>query len=114
MFSWANYLDISRFSLVSLGPEHEGPIPYDPAGFLDQVKAKAPKISKLSLEYVEEAILCFRGGAYRATAVMLGVASEEIFLNLIRAFEKKVVLILKSITQANLTMFSDSIIDLKR
>jgi len=69
--------------------EQEGPVPYDPAGYLEHLKLKAPNISQLALEYIQEAILCFRGGAYRATAVMLGVASEEVFLNLIRGFESK-------------------------
>lgn len=69
--------------------EQEGPVPYDPEGYLSSLKTKAPGVNTLSLEYIQEAILCFRGGAYRATAVMLGVASEEIFLDLIRAFESK-------------------------
>lgn len=69
--------------------EAEGPVPYDPAGYLDHIKTKAVGISELALEYIQEAIKCFRGGAYRATAVMLGVASEEAFLQLISAFEKK-------------------------
>jgi len=69
--------------------EQEGPVPYDPAGYLDHIKTKAPGISELALEYIQEAIKCFRGGAYRATAVMLGVASEEGFLQLISTFGKK-------------------------
>ena len=68
---------------------NEGPVPYDQNGYLDNLNERAIGISKLALEYIQEAILCFRGGAYRATAVMLGVASEEIFLDLIRAFEEK-------------------------
>lgn len=69
--------------------EQEGPVPYDPVGYLEHLKAKSPNISQLALEYTQEAILCFRGGAYRATAVMLGVASEEVFLSLIRSFQDK-------------------------
>jgi hypothetical protein len=69
--------------------EAEVPVPYDPAGYLDHIKTKAAGVSELALEYIQEAIKCFRGGAYRATAVMLGVASEEGFLQLISAFEKK-------------------------
>ena len=69
--------------------EQEGPVPYDQNGYLDNLKTRAPSISELAIEYIQEAILCFRGGAYRATAVMLGVSSEGIFLDLIRAFESK-------------------------
>jgi hypothetical protein len=69
--------------------KNEGPVPYDASGYLANLKAKAPGLSTLAVEYVEEAILCFRGGAYRATAVMLGVASEDVFTKLIGAFEKK-------------------------
>ena len=69
--------------------EQEGPVPYDPDGYLSHIKAKAPETSGIALEYVEEAIKCFRGGAYKAAAVMLGVSSEKAFLQLISAFEKK-------------------------
>lgn len=69
--------------------EAEGPVPYDPEGYIDHIKTKAVGMSELALEYIQEAIKCFRGGAYKATAVMLGVASEEGFLQLISAFEKK-------------------------
>lgn len=69
--------------------ESEGPVPYDPSNYLNHIKTKAFGISELALEYMQEAIKCFRGGAYRATAVMLGVASEEGFLQLIFSFEKK-------------------------
>lgn len=69
--------------------EEEGPVPYDPSGYLGHIKTKASGISFLALEYLQEAIKCFRGGAYKATAVMLGVASEEAFLQLIFSFEIK-------------------------
>lgn len=64
-------------------------LPYDPEGLLENLKKKAPGASALCLEYVHEASLSFRGGAYRAASVMLGVASEEAFLGLVKAFEIK-------------------------
>lgn len=63
--------------------------PYDRDGYIASIKHKAPKISTLALDYIQEAMTCFRSGAQRAASVMLGVASEEIFSDMIRSFEKK-------------------------
>jgi hypothetical protein len=57
--------------------------PYDPDGYLKELAKKAPRLVKLCEMYVVEALTCFRGGAYLATAVMLGAASEGNVLDLL-------------------------------
>lgn len=56
--------------------------PYDPDGYLKEVANQAPRLNDLYHIYVEEALRCFRGGCYLATAVMLGAASEGAILDL--------------------------------
>ena len=51
-------------------------LPYDPEGYLKELANKAPRLAKLCEMYIIEALTCFRGGAYLATVVMLGAASE--------------------------------------
>ncbi len=56
--------------------------PYDPDGYLKELASQAPRATHLCGIYVEEALRCFRGGSYLATAVMLGAASEGVVLDL--------------------------------
>jgi hypothetical protein len=57
--------------------------PYDPDEYLKELADKVPKLAKLCEIYIAEALTCFRGGAYLATAVMLGAASEGNVLDLL-------------------------------
>ena len=56
--------------------------PYDPDGYLKELKGQSPRVFSLCQLYVAEALTCFRGGAYIATSVMLGAASEGAMLDL--------------------------------
>jgi hypothetical protein len=60
--------------------------PHDPDGYLKQLAERAPKLAKLCEMYIIEALTCFRGGAYLATAVMLGAASEGNVLDLLNRY----------------------------
>lgn len=60
--------------------------PYDPGGYLKELAARAPTLTQLCGMYVAEALTCFQGGAYLATVVMLGAASEGIVFELFRRF----------------------------
>lgn len=46
-----------------------------------------PSIDKVTLDYLLEAMQCFKSGCMLAAAVMLGVASEHSFLLLLEAAE---------------------------
>lgn len=65
--------------------------PYDPDGFLREFKATNPTADKIVLDYLEEAIHSFNTGCFKASAVMLGCASEQLILVLHEAFERAIV-----------------------
>lgn len=58
------------------------PVPYDPDGYLANLQAIAVGMHPTALRYVQEAIATFRARCYLASAVMLGAASERIFVDL--------------------------------
>ena len=60
--------------------------PYDPDGYLKELREQAPGLDSLCHMYVEESLRCFRGGCYLATVVMLGAASEAIVNELFDRF----------------------------
>jgi hypothetical protein len=60
--------------------------PYDPDGYVRELRKQAPKLASLCQMYAEEALQCFRSGCYLAAVVMLGAASEGIVSELFRRF----------------------------
>jgi len=60
-------------------------LPYDPDGYLVQLKRRIPNLDDLILMYVEESLQCLLGGGYIASTVMLGVAAERAFDLLLEA-----------------------------
>lgn len=63
------------------------PIPYDRDNYLATIYTDNPNLDNIAKSYLEESLTCLRGGAYRASAVMLGVASERLFEILVDAFQ---------------------------
>ena len=61
--------------------------PADPGGYLKRLAAIPGLDSRIPV-YVREALLTFESGCYLACAVMLGVASEAAFDDLVGAFER--------------------------
>lgn len=64
------------------------PQPYDRDGFIQHFRQMAPGADAIVDAYLVEAVVSFNSGCYRASAVMLGVASEQIVLLMIEAFTK--------------------------
>jgi len=60
--------------------------PYDPDGYIKELRVQAPALASLCQMYAEEALQCFRSGCYLAAVVMLGAASEGIVNELFRHF----------------------------
>src|SRR6266568_3249136 len=60
--------------------------PYDPDGYVTELRRQAPTLTSICEMYSEEALRCFRNGCYLATVVMLGAASEGIVSELFRHF----------------------------
>jgi hypothetical protein len=58
----------------------KAPQPYDPDGFIDYFKRMNPSADPVVLDYLEEAVSTFQAGSMKASAVMLGAASEKMIL----------------------------------
>jgi len=58
------------------------PTPYDPDGYLSRLKKDSPGLHQTAIRYIEESLSTFRSGNYLASVVMLGAASEKIFVEL--------------------------------
>jgi len=75
-----------HFSITEYGKtylETEGSAPYDPDGYLSDVKNDSPNVDDIVLLYLTEGLQCFMKSNYIASVVMVGVAAEKVVLNLI-------------------------------
>lgn len=61
------------------------PTPYDPDGYLNDIKSKIA-LDDTSELYLTECIQTFQRGNYLSSAVMLGVSAESIFNNMYNCF----------------------------
>jgi hypothetical protein len=70
--------------------EHGSPQPYDRDGFVEYFRKKVPNSDPIVDGYFTEAVEAFNAGCLRASAVMLGVASEQLVLLLVEAFRASI------------------------
>ncbi len=78
------YISITEFGLeVFCGEDW---LPYDPDGYLKELKARVPTIDTVAFGYVSEAIRTFPMRALLSSSLTLGVASEVIMLELIETY----------------------------
>ena len=61
---------------------------YDPDGFLSEVARRVPRLDKVALLYLGEAVAGFNKGLLLSSTVMLGTVSEYLILLLINAYAK--------------------------
>lgn len=61
-------------------------LPYDPEGYLDELKKKVPEIDDITYTYIGESVAAFNRKHLLSATVMLGVASENLMLLLIEAY----------------------------
>ena len=76
--------------------EHFSRDPVNPDGYLAYLK-KSANIEKITLSYLEEALKTYNSNCFRASAVMIGVASESIVLKLRNVLVEKMQKLGKSI-----------------
>lgn len=74
--NWSLYLTEAGRAAAS----DEEVTPDDPGGYLRQLVVEIPEVTPLVKSYAEEALLAYNARLYRASAVMLGVASEAAVL----------------------------------
>jgi hypothetical protein len=55
-------------------------LPYDATLFMERLREEVPEVDRLIALYTSEALKCFRFGAFIASAVMVGVAAEQMIL----------------------------------
>jgi hypothetical protein len=63
--------------------EEDRLLPHDPDGYLREFQKALPGVDTTILEYLTESLQCYIHGLHRASAVMLGAASEQAILLLI-------------------------------
>jgi len=61
-------------------------LPYDPDGYVNALKTKIPHIDSTTLAYMNEAVTAYSRRQLLAATLLLGVASENLILLLIKAF----------------------------
>jgi hypothetical protein len=59
---------------------------HDAAGYVAALRTRVPAVDAVVVGYVEESLECWRRRCFRASAVMLGCASEKAMLLLIESF----------------------------
>ncbi|MDQ7829321.1 MAG: hypothetical protein QN158_01890 [Armatimonadota bacterium] len=62
------------------------PVPYDPDRYLAAAQQRLPTLPPLVLDVLRESVAAFHRGLIRASALLLGVASELLMLELTEAF----------------------------
>jgi hypothetical protein len=72
---WFHITDYGRKVLKS-----EEPIPHDPTGYLQHCGKEIGAIDATVEAYLRESLNCFVQGCYLASMMMLGIASERVFL----------------------------------
>ena len=70
--------------------EETRPVPYDPDGYLAALANHSTTLHATIVRYVEESLATFRTGAYLASVVMLGAASEKLLGELCLTIEASI------------------------
>ncbi|MFI5260461.1 MAG: hypothetical protein ACHQU0_01530 [Candidatus Paceibacteria bacterium] len=81
-FPWITITEHGKAAFVS-----EDWLPYDPDGYIKALKAKVPELDDVTLAYVAEAVSAFNRQHLLAATITLGVASENLMVTLIEAYQ---------------------------
>ncbi|MFH1085775.1 MAG: hypothetical protein V1772_08450, partial [Chloroflexota bacterium] len=76
-------LTLPLFHLTAYGRQVlacSGAVPYDPSGYLDNIRNVTPR--PVLLAYAEEAVACFNAGCFNAAVFFLGVACESLLVEI--------------------------------
>ena len=77
------FLSLTDHGLKVVSERH--PVPYDPDGYLARLQQATGGLSPTILCYLQEALSTFRSSNYLASPVMLGAASEMLFIEICTA-----------------------------
>lgn len=76
--NWSLHITANGRAVLS----DQGINPDDPAGFIQRLNREVPDLNEIAESYVCEAVSAYNARLYRASAVMLGVASEAAVLEI--------------------------------
>lgn len=65
-------------------------LPYDPEGYVKELKAQIPDLDEVTLSYIAESIAAFNRRHLLSATITLGVASENLMLLLIEAYTESI------------------------
>ena len=74
--NWSLHITANGLAVVN----DEAINPDDPVGYIQRLHRECPDLNKIAQSYVHEAVSAYNARLYRASAVMLGVASEAAVL----------------------------------
>ncbi|MCX5769031.1 MAG: hypothetical protein NTZ09_01975 [Candidatus Hydrogenedentes bacterium] len=80
---WPKY-KVTEYGRAVLGKAEY--VPYDPDGYLKQLRKEIPEIDPVIVAYLEEALECLRHGCLLAAAITTGCAAEKALLQFIDVF----------------------------
>jgi len=80
------FLRLTSYGLQVIASEM--PIPHDPSGYMEYLRAQIPNLDSVAAIYLQEAISSYNVGSILASMVMLGCASEKSLLLLVESFTK--------------------------
>jgi hypothetical protein len=80
------FFDLAGYGKIVL--EEGTETPYDPLGFMRRLQQEAPLLEGETIAFVQEALDCYLSRHFRASAVMLGLASENELLKLIHLYSR--------------------------
>lgn len=78
------WLTVTEYGKKCLREDNE--LPYDPEGYIQALQQQIPDLDEVTLAYVSEAITSYNKRCLLASIITLGVASENLILNLIDSF----------------------------
>lgn len=81
-----NFLHVTTFGQKCI--ESGITLAYDPEGFLAEVNRRVPKLDKIALLYLSEAVAAFNRGLLLSSTVMVGTASEYLIVMLVGTYVK--------------------------
>ncbi len=96
---WSNdhfpWLRLTDYGLECV--QEENLLPFDPEGYIREIKNQIPQLDEVTLSYLGESITTYNKNCLLSATITLGAASEQVILELIETFAKAV----KDSTQKN-------------
>jgi len=84
-YPWITITEYGRDIFMS-----ENWLPYDPEGYIKELKSQIPNLDDVTLSYISESVTAFNRRHLLSATITLGVASENLMLFLIEAYTQSI------------------------